>query len=137
VIKEDTLARPTVLVADDHRLVLARVLALLKPTFCVVGIANNGEDLVISAERLQPEVIVLDITMPILNGIDAARELRRRGSVAKLIFLTVHSDPEFLSACFDEGALGYVTKSRLGVDLVPAITEALAGHVFVSPNVHR
>ena len=129
------MAKPTVLVADDHGLVLARVLSLLQPNFDIVGTASNGRDLLIEAERVQPDIIVLDITMPILNGIEAAHELRERGSAAKLVFLTVHNGSAFVDACFAEGALGYVTKSRLGVDLVAAVDEALAGHRFISPTV--
>ena len=129
--------RPRVLVADDHSVLLERVLSLLRPRFEVVGTANNGRDLVAEAQRLQPDVIVLDITMPVLNGIDAAYELREVGSTAKLVFLTVHKQPAFVHACFTEGALGYVTKSRLAKDLVPAINDALSGHRFISPTVPR
>src|SRR5262249_23657232 len=99
----------TVLVADDNSLVLERVLSLLQPKFEVVGTASNGRDLLTQAERLQPGIIVLDITMPVLSGIEAAHELREIGSTAKLVFLTVHSRSEFVDACFAEGALGYVT----------------------------
>lgn len=131
------MAKPTVLVADDHQLVLDRVLALLRPKYDVVGTANNGNDLVAEAQRLHPDMIVLDITMPILNGVDAAHELHRVGSRAKLVFLTVHKEPAFLEACIAEGALGYVTKSRLATDLIPALEQALSGHFFISPDVSR
>jgi DNA-binding NarL/FixJ family response regulator len=131
------LAKPTVLVADDSVMVFARVLSCLKSHFEVIGTASNGRDLIAEAERLHPDVVVLDITMPELNGIEAAHELRQRGAVAKLVFLTVHTTPAFVDACFEEGALGYVTKSRLGTDLVPAINEALIGHKFVSPGLVR
>lgn len=129
--------RPRVLLADDHRAVLERVESLLKPRFEVVGIANNGGDLVTEAQRLQPDVIVLDIGMPILTGIEAAHEIRKTGASVKLVFLTVHEDAEFVRACFAEGALGYVKKSRLGTDLIPAINEALSGRRYVSPSVPR
>lgn len=129
--------RPRVLVADDHSIVLERVLSLLGCKFEVVGTANNGRDLVAEAERLQPDVIVMDITMPILNGIEAAHELGEIGSTAKLVFLTVHGQPAFVDACFTEGALGYVTKSRLATDLIPAINDALSGRRFISPSVLR
>jgi DNA-binding NarL/FixJ family response regulator len=129
--------RPRILLADDHSAVLARVLALLKSRFEVVGTATNGRDLVAEAERLQPDVIVLDITMPILTGIDAAHELREAGSTVKLVFLTVHEEAAFVRACFAEGCLGYVKKSRVATDLVPAINEALSGRCFISPSVAR
>lgn len=128
--------QPTILLADDHKMVLEHVLPLLQ-NFQVVGTVGNGMDLVTEALRLQPEVIVLDITMPRLNGIEAAHEIREAGSTSKFVFLTVHEQPAFLEACFAEGALGYVTKSRLGTDLLPAINEALSGHRFVSSCLPR
>jgi DNA-binding NarL/FixJ family response regulator len=130
------LNTPRLLLADDHDAMLQRALSLLR-NFQVIGTANNGKDLVSEALRLQPDVIVLDITMPIMTGIEAAHELREAGSTAKLVFLTVHDQPAFLHACFTEGALGYVTKSHLGTDLIPAINEALSGHHFISPSISR
>jgi DNA-binding NarL/FixJ family response regulator len=129
-------SRPRILLADDHDMVLERVLSLLQH-YQVVGTAHNGKDLVSKALQLQPDVIVLDITMPILNGIDAAHELHEAGSTAKFVFLTVHEQPAFLEACFAEGALGYVTKSHLGTDLLPAVNDALSGHRFISPSLPR
>ena len=131
------MARPTVLLADDHGLVLERVLSLLKPDFEVVGTACNGSDLVAEAQRLEPDVIVLDIAMPILNGIEAAHELHELGSTAKIVFLTMHEQPDFMLACIAEGAEGYVTKTRMTMDLIPAIYEALLGHRFISPTAPR
>lgn len=121
------------LLADDHLPMLDHTMSLLQPQFEVVGVVNDGRALVDEAQRLQPDVIVMDITMPILNGIAAARELRVSGSPAKLIFLTVHQERAFARRCFAEGALGYVTKSRMITDLIPAIKEALSGRRFVSP----
>ena len=129
--------RPRVLVADDHSIMLDRVVSLLRPNFEVVGTACNGRDLVAKADRLRPDVIVLDIEMPVLNGIEAAHELGEVGSAARLVFLTVHPQSEFVNACFAEGGLGYVTKSRMGMDLIPAINEALSGHYFISPSAPR
>jgi DNA-binding NarL/FixJ family response regulator len=129
-------SRPRVLLADDHEMVLERVQSLLDD-YEVIGTAHNGRDLVSEALRLQPDVIVSDITMPFLNGIDAAHEIREAGSPARFVFLTVHQQPAFLDACFAEGALGYVTKSHLGTDLIPAINEALSGHRFISPSIPR
>jgi DNA-binding NarL/FixJ family response regulator len=129
--------QPRVLLADDHGPIIERVTALLRSGFNVVGSVDNGRDLVSEAARLQPDVIVLDISMPGLTGIEAAQELREARSTAKLIFLTVHERVEFVRACLAEGALGYVVKSRLAVDLLPAIREALAGRRFISPPVSR
>jgi DNA-binding NarL/FixJ family response regulator len=117
--------------------VLERVQSLLQPHFEVVGVVHDGRTLVSEAQRLQPDVIVLDITMPNLTGIEAAHELNKAGSLAKLVFLTIHQDPAFVRGCVAAGGLGYVTKSRMGIDLIPAIHEALSDHPFVSPSLHR
>ena len=127
--------RPRILLADDHRAILEQASDLLRASFDVVAIAANGKDLICEAKRLNPDVIVADITMPIMSGIEAANELREAGSSAKFIFLTVHQQTEFLDACWSEGALGYVVKSRMYTDLIPAIEHALAGKQFVSPVV--
>lgn len=124
-----------VIVAEDHPAMLDRILALLRLHFDVVASVLNGKDLITETQRLCPEVVVTDITMPILNGVDAARELRRVGSAAKVIFLTVHRDATLVERCFAEGAFGYVHKSQLRSDLIPAIKEALCGRHFVSSFV--
>jgi CheY-like chemotaxis protein len=135
--REAVLAQPRILLADDHHPILERVLSVLQPHFEVIGMVNNGRTLLSEAHRLQPDVIVLDIAMPLLTGIEAARELHKAGSQAKLVFLTIHQDPAFVRECFAEGGLGYVTKSRLVTDLIPAIHEALSDHTFVSPSILR
>ena len=132
-----TSERPRVLLADDHGSVLERVTALLEPAFEVVGIVANGEELVSEAKRLHPDAIVLDIMMPVLTGIEAARELHETGSPAKLVFLTVHEDATFVRACFAAGGVAYVSKSRLRSHLIPALTEALAGHCYVALATSR
>ena len=129
--------RPRILLADDHRLIIERVLSLLESKFEVVGVVDNGEDLLTEARRLEPDVIVLDIAMPVLTGIEAAHELRESGSKVRLVFLTVHEEASFLRACLAEGGLGYVTKSRLRTDLIPAIHSALSDCRFISPQVPR
>lgn len=85
--------------------------------------------------NLKPDVIVTDISMPVLNGIEAANQLNEAGCTSKIIFLTVHSDPDFVRTCLATGAFGYVVKSRVATDLLPAIHEALAGRLFISPSV--
>jgi DNA-binding NarL/FixJ family response regulator len=116
-------------------MMLEREVSLLQPNLEVVGIVNDGRALVSEANRLQPDVIVLDISMPTLTGIEAARELHKSGSMAKLVFLTVHQDAAFVHKCFAEGGIGYVIKSRMVTDRIPAINEALSDHSFVSPSV--
>jgi DNA-binding NarL/FixJ family response regulator len=108
---------------------------MLTPSFDVVGIANDGRDLVFKALLLQPDVIVADITMPILTGIEAIHQLIEAGLGAKVVFLTVHREDEYLQACLEEGALGYVVKSEMTIDLIAAINAAIAGKLFVSPSL--
>lgn len=131
------MSRPRIMLADDQSSVTERVRALLQPDFDVVGIVSNGKDLLFESARLRPDVIVLDISMPELSGIEAAHELRCLGSMAKVVFLTVQTRVEFVRACLAEGALGYVVKSRLASDLIPAIEDALSGHSFISPSASQ
>jgi DNA-binding NarL/FixJ family response regulator len=126
------LSKIRVLLADDHEAILARVRALLDKEFDIVGTANNGRDAVAEALRLDPDVVVIDIAMPILDGLQAASRLQSSKSRAKIVFLTVHEDQDFVAAALSCGGSGYVTKSRLTTDLIPAIREALQGHQFVS-----
>lgn len=108
----------------------------LEVEYDVVGAVSDGAALVAAAAQLDPDAIVLDITMPHLDGLKAARTLRRTNSRARLVFLTVHEDPDFAQAAFDAGALGYVVKPRLASDLLSAVRAALAGRRFLSPTVH-
>jgi DNA-binding NarL/FixJ family response regulator len=127
--------KPKVLLADDHPPLVEAASTLLKSHFDLVGIATDGAMLVSEALRLQPDVIVTDITMPVLTGIDAAVQLLKSSSSAKVIFLTVHSEEEFLKACMAEGALGYVLKSHMKAHLIPAVEAALKGQTYISPFV--
>ena len=126
--------RPRILLADDHLAVLQRVSMLLRSLFDVVGMVGSGRGMISEAMRLKPDVIVADISMPDMTGIEAARQLRARGSLAKVIFLTIHSESEFVDACMAEGAVGYVVKNHMKTDLIPAINAALTGRSFVSPT---
>jgi DNA-binding NarL/FixJ family response regulator len=128
--RESELA--SVLIADDHFTVLESVVPMIKPFFNIVGTASDGKSAVEAEDRLHPDVVVLDISMPVMSGIDAAKQMRRRGSKARIVFLTVHEDTDILAAAKTAGGQGYVLKSRLGVDLIPAINEVLAGRDFVS-----
>ena len=131
------MIRPRILLADDHPALLERTAALLKPHFDVVGTTRDGATLVSETLRLCPDVIVVDITMPVLNGIDAARLLREADSVTKVVFLTIHSEEAFINACMAEGALGYVLKTHMKADLIPAIQAALGGESYISPSVSK
>jgi DNA-binding NarL/FixJ family response regulator len=129
--------RARVLLADDNPLVLERIISLLVPTFDVVGIARDGQELVTEALRLCPDVIVADISMPVITGIEAVHQIRKTDSITRLVFLTVHSEEEFVEACLQEGAQGYVIKAHMKTDLVPAILAAIAGESYISPTLAR
>jgi DNA-binding NarL/FixJ family response regulator len=128
--------RPRVLLADDHQTILTLTADSLAGEYSVVGTATDGSELVAEAERLHPDVIVLDITMPRLDGIEAAQQLRHLRQGARLVFLTVHEDADYARAALEAGGLGYVVKARLASDLLPAIRAALADRRFVSPTLH-
>lgn len=129
------MIKVSVLLADDHPNFPRLVEDLLKPAFEVVGIVCDGVSLVKASLQLNPDIIVTDISMPALSGLEAADQLRKSGSKAKVIFLTVHSDPDFVRAGLDTGALGFVVKSRVATDLLEAIQKVLEGHVFISPHL--
>jgi DNA-binding NarL/FixJ family response regulator len=125
-----------VLLADDHPAMLALAAAALAGECLVVGSVGDGCALLAEAERLHPDVIVLDITMPRLDGIRAAVQLLRSPHPpVRLVFLTVHEDPDFARAALDAGGLGYVLKARLASDLLPAVRAALADRRFISPTI--
>jgi DNA-binding NarL/FixJ family response regulator len=124
-----------VLLADDQPPMLAQVARVLGGTYEIVGTVGDGLSLLEAAARLDPDVIVSDITMPCIDGFGAARSLKRAGRRSRLVFLTVHEDPEYAREALSLGGDAYVVKSRLVSDLSSAIQEALAGRTFVSPTV--
>lgn len=129
------LSKLRVLLADDHPNLLQMVGSILEPILEVVGEVPDGKSLLEAAAKLDPDVIVTDISMPILNGIEAVKKLKESGCRAKVVFLTLHSDHEFVRACFEAGATGYVLKPRIATDLLIATQAALVGHSFISPNL--
>jgi len=124
-----------VLLADDHDAILARVRAVLGEEFEIVGAVNNGRDAVGEVRRLDPDVLVLDISMPGINGLQTANEIHAARGRTKVVFLTVHEDPDFVAAAFSAGASAYVVKSDVTTDLVPAIREALEGGRYISQSI--
>lgn len=128
------MARARILLADDHKEIRDRAVRLLEPEFEVVGTVADGNALVKASAQLKPDVCVLDISMPGLGGIEAAIKLRENGSQARIVFLTVNEDSDFVRAALRTGALGYVVKSRMASDLCPAINGAIRGRLFVSPS---
>jgi len=129
------MKRTTILIADDHKMFAQGLASLLEEEFELVGIVENGKALIEAATRLEPEVIVVDISMPILNGFDAVRRLKQSGATAKVIFLTMHADSRLLAEAIRCGGAGYVLKQSAGEDLVHAIREVIAGHNYVTPEV--
>ncbi len=124
-------ARPRVLLADDHHAFLQSVNRLLAAAFDIVALASDGRQALDLARRLRPDVVVLDIAMPHLDGFQTLEQLRRDDPETRVVFLTMHSDNEFVAAAINGGAYGYVLKSRVHLDLISAIDHALAGRLFV------
>ena len=127
------MVRPRVFLADDHSDFLKAETALLRPHFELVGTVSDGVSLVSEVLRLNPDVVVADISMPGMNGIEAVHKLTESGCTAKFVFLTIHSEEEFVEACLEAGARGYVWKSRMKIHLIPAIHAVLDGLPYVSP----
>ena len=129
------MSRPRVLVADDHRIVAEGLRALLEPELELVEIVEDGRALLEAHDRLRPDVVVADVSMPLLNGIEAVRQLRKAGSRAKFVFLTMHPDVSYATEALEAGASGYVLKHSAPGELVNAVREALAGRTYITPRV--
>jgi DNA-binding NarL/FixJ family response regulator len=124
-----------VVLADDHRDFIAKVRAILADEFEVIQVAENGSQAVRAVLAMDPDVLVTDISMPILDGLQAARTIQEAHCRAKIVFLTIHEGGDFIAAAFSAGGTGYVTKRRLSTDLVFAIRESMKGHIFVSNSM--
>ena len=131
------MATIRVLLVDDNGEMLTDLRDELSAEFEIAGTADNGEEAIREVLRLDPDVVVLDITMPLMNGLQVASSLRDMHRRTKILFLTIHEEPEYISAAFSVGACGYVTKRRLASDLVLAIREVSAGRNFLSPSLHK
>jgi len=126
--------RLRILLGDDHPLILQGIKGLLESHYEIVGREANGRTLTEAALRLKPDMVVLDVSMPILNGIDAAREIRKALPATKFVFLSMHSNAIYLRRALEAGALGYVLKSGAAEELVAAIEEARKGNVYITPG---
>ena len=127
--------RPRVLLADDHLMVAEALKSLLTPEFDLVGVVEDGRALIEAAGTLRPDVIVADVTMPHLNGIDALIHLRQGGDRTPVVFLTMHRDVSFARRALDAGASGFVLKHSASAELVTAIRAALEGKTYLTPQL--
>ena len=132
-----TAVRPRVLIADDHTLLIEGLTKVLTPDFDVVGTVDNGRTMLEVAVKLQPDVVLLDISMPDLNGIDAARQLKKILPDVKILIVTMHADPAYTVEALRAGVSGYVLKQSAASELVLAIREALKGHQYVTSLISK
>jgi DNA-binding NarL/FixJ family response regulator len=129
------MKKPRVLLADDHRVVAEGLRSLLDPCFDVVGIVSDGRELLSVAKQLDPDVVVLDISMPSLNGIEAARQMRAANLRARLIFLTMHREATYAARALEAGGSGFVLKHSATTELLTAIQESLKGGTYITPQI--
>jgi DNA-binding NarL/FixJ family response regulator len=132
-----TMKRPRVLLADDHQMLVDALKSVLEPRCEVVGTVNNGRALLEAAPTLQPEVIVLDIAMPEMNGLDAARHLKRSVPKAKLVFLTMNEDPQLVGEAFRAGASAFLLKQAAALELTEAVEKVFNGGSYVTPRAAK
>jgi len=131
------VTRPRVLLADDHLMLLDALKGLLEPAYSVVGLVLEGRALLKAADRLRPDVVVLDIAMPHLNGLDAGRQLKKKMPAVKLIFLTMNEDPFMVGEAFRAGASAFLLKQAAGLELTDAIAKVLKGGTYVTPSAAK
>ncbi len=129
------MKRIRVLLADDHKIVLDGLRSLLEPEFELAGTAEDGRALVLAAQHLHPDVIVVDISMPLLNGIEAVRQIKKLDQQVKVVFLTMHPDVTYAIRALEAGASGYVLKHSASSELLTAIHEAINGRTYVTPMI--
>ena len=130
------MARPRILLADDHKEMRERIVRLLASDYEVLKAVEDGQAFLEAVSELKPDLCILDISIPIVNGIEAAARLKKSGSTARVIFLTIHEDRDFAKEALRTGASGYVVKPRLASDLRTAIEQVLEGRTFISPTIN-
>jgi DNA-binding NarL/FixJ family response regulator len=131
------MKRPRVLMADDHRMLLDALKELLEPRYDVVGLVSDGRELLVLAEKLLPDVIVLDIAMPQLNGLDASRQLKQSMPGVKIVFMTMNEDPYIVGEAFRAGASAFLLKQAAGLELSEAIERVLKGGTYITPSAAK
>jgi DNA-binding NarL/FixJ family response regulator len=135
---ENVVARgtgPHLLIADDHAMFAETLRVYLEKTFTVVGVVMDGRAMVTEALRLRPDVIVVDVSMPLLNGLDAARKIKEQVPNIKFVFLTMRDDPNLAAAALELGAIGFILKHSTGPELLRAITHVLHGKPYITPKL--
>jgi DNA-binding NarL/FixJ family response regulator len=129
------ISRPRLLLADDHQIVIEGLCTLLEPEFEIVGFALDGPGMVHSAAQLHPDMVIADVNMPGLSGVEASRQILKSDPDTRIVFLSMHDEVHYVTEALDAGAWGYVLKSSAGRELVTAVHEVLLGRVFVSPSI--
>jgi DNA-binding NarL/FixJ family response regulator len=131
------MTRHTILIADDHKMFAQGLAGLLEDEFDLVGSVENGQALIDEALRLKPDLIIVDISMPVLNGLDAVRRLTQKNIGSRVVFLTMHADRRLLREAFQCGGVGYVLKQSAGAELLFALRQVMAGHQYISPSIEK
>lgn len=131
------MKKPTVILADDHTLVLEGFRRLLETQCELLATVGDGQALLKAVARQHPDIVILDISMPVMNGIEAARALKSQFPSVKLLFVTMHADPAYIRAAFQAGASGYILKQSLGDELTQALHAVLRGHTYVTPLIAK
>lgn len=135
--RREMLGKARIILADDHGLILEGLRTLLEKDFDVVGTATNGRDLITEAERLEPDAVLLDVSMPVLNGMEAARQIKSRAPRIKILFVTQKGDREYVQAALRFGASGYILKQAAVNEIGTALREVLTGRYYVSPALRK
>lgn len=131
------MAKPRVLLADDHSLVLEGFRRILEDQCELVGMVEDGRALLEAAQKVKPDIVILDVSMPLLNGIDAATQLKKVQPSVKVIFVTMHSDADYVRSAFEAGASGYLLKRSAVDELEQAIRAVWAGHSYITPLIAK
>ncbi|MEY4527016.1 MAG: hypothetical protein RL768_735 [Nitrospirota bacterium] len=131
------MKKPTVILADDHTLVLEGFRRLLEAQCELLSTVGDGQALLKAVAQQHPDIVILDISMPVMNGIEAARALKSQFPSVKLLFVTMHADPAYIRAAFQAGASGYILKQSLGDELTQALHAVLRGHTYVTPLIAK
>jgi DNA-binding NarL/FixJ family response regulator len=131
------MRRPRVLLADDHTLMLDGIRSMLADKVDLVGTAKDGRSLLASALDLKPDIVLLDISMPLLNGVDAARQIRKELPTTRIVFLTMHAERDYVVEAFKAGAHGFLLKWSAQEELVAAIRQVMAGHTYITPLIPK